>query len=609
MSGRVARVLAPAVLLGLGLGLVLLGVASWPLLAAAALPWLLLATRRWGLALGACATLLVSLLLFLLSLMATGALHLPMVATVSAAALVLGAVGIAVAARATTPGARPSRIAALTVLPALAGGVVWLATAALAFVVPGASRLSWVMLGDSANNVLFAREVVYRGGLATGPGENPVPLPTALLGYVIAAGRDGVDATQLLPHDIRGFVVTWSLLIALSCLVIGAAAATIARHAGARAGVVGAVAAGASLLPLSWFFTGYPLEYGFFNTHLAFVVIFAAVMVYFAASSHPAVAVGLLAVAATLLLAIWSPLVLLPLALAAALLLRSARALLRSRGLSLIVMLAGAAQLAIYGLAIVLPGLLRQAGFLSAGGGVFGFRKWMIVALAVVALGLAVLAARGIRNAVVIGTLAVTAASALGLALLLAVSRAWSYYPTKFAWLVAAVLLVFAVALAAAVASRAAERPALRMALLAGVAIATVGFLLWTPRSGPPYAAMNPVQRVLSGSFLGPGDAIAEQIFALDNPGRPTVLWNSGDSNESVINFWLLQMRSDSMSQNLELKAAAYGLYDHDKVADLCDIVGWMGGSALVLTADSGLEAAATDACPTQAMTFEMTTP
>ena len=584
------------------LALALAGIASWPVLVAASLPWFLVAAKRMGVTLAAVVVILVCPFLFLLGLMVTGLLGLPMLGSAEVAAVVIGGLGTALCARTDAVFRRPARATLAIWLPALLGGVAWLTTVALAWVVPGASRFSWVMMGDAANNILFAREVVYRDGLAVGAAENPVPLPSAVLGFVIAAGRSDVPPSELIRHDILGFVTTWTLLIVLSCLVLGAAAGVIVRLAGGSPPVVGAVSAGASLLPLSWFVTGYPVEYGFFSTHFAFVVIFAALIAYLFAPERPAVSLGLLGVAATLLLAIWSPLVLLPMALGVVVLIRFWRRLTASRGRSLLWLTVGLGQVLLYGLAVVLPSLLHQGYFLSAQGGVIGFHRWMVAALAVSALGLAAVAFRSSRDLVLVGVAALVAGCALGLGALVVVSGSWSYYPLKFAWLASSVMLVLVLALGAAAAVRTLRRPRLRALGLATVAAAVAGFLVWAPSSLPSLSWMDPVPRVLTDSFHGVDDHTAQEIFALADPTQSRMLWNSKDPDELTINFWLLQLWSESVSENFALRTAAYGYFDMSDPAELCRIVDLMGGGTVVHTADPQLVAQVRETCPEQSI-------
>ena len=117
---------------------------------------------------------------------------------------------------------------------------------------------------------------------------------------------------------------------------------------------------------------------------------------------------------------------------------------------------------------ITLPSLIRNASFLSAPGGAFGFRKWVIVVVAVAVVGLALFAFRSVRNVVVIGVCSVVVACSLGLGALLFTSRnapsPWTYYPLKFMWLAIVVLVVLLVGVVAAAVVRAVAPTGWRLA-------------------------------------------------------------------------------------------------------------------------------------------------
>lgn len=596
MTARRTTVAALATLLAAALVLAVLGQASWALPAAAAVPWMLIASRRWGIVLGAPVVLLTGLVAFELLLMASGALHLPLPVSVHVPALAAGTAGVVLCAR-TGVEIRPRRV--LLLVPLLLGSVVWIATLAVAQLLPGASRLSWVMLGDAANNVLFAREIVAAGGITVGPTENPVPLPAAVLGFIMSAGRDSTAPADLLRHDLTGFAVAWTILIVLCCLLAGALVAAIARRRAASAPVTGIVGALGSLLPLTWFFSGYPVEFGFFNTQLALIVICASLLGFLRSTQSPVAALVAQVLAAILLLAIWSPLVLMPAALGLVIVIRGWRVLLAARGASAVALIGSLVLGVAYVGIVVVPPLLRQAGFLAAIGGIIGFPKWLVVALAVIAVLLAVLAAGSLRDTVVLGTATTAAACGAGIAALLAASGSWSYYPLKLAWLGSAVLiLLMAGNLAAALVSRVPHRGAFAV-LLPSAALLVSAMVLWLPSAGGAASGDTAVQRVLRGDYLGQGDEIADRVMALADPTVPRLLWSSGVAGESVIDFWLLQLYSQSVDDTFELRVAAYSMYEPTSIDDLCDTVSLMGEGTEVITADENLEDEMLQACPT----------
>jgi hypothetical protein len=578
-----------------------LGLPTWLVLIAAALPWLLWFSRRVGGAITFAAVVLLEFWLVLVVMMLTRALGLPMLATVVVVWAGLGVAGSLLCVRDGTP--LPGRRSLAIALPALLGGLVWLAAMAASSVVPGASRLSWVMLGDSANNLLFARGAIDDGGIVIGPAENPVPLSSSLIAIVMAAGRGNVQDVDLARHDLGAFAQTWGLLIALTCVTVGVVVGLIVSASTTRSLPIAIASAGASLIPLSWFYTGYPIEYGFFNTHVALPIVFASFVAYLKHERHPAIVLALLGVASTLVLAVWSPLVLLPVSLGVVVVVRRFRQLRGTRGVPLWILIVGLGQLLVYGVVIVLPSLLYNASSLSAPGGVFGFRKYLIVIVALAALVFSILAFRKLRNVVVLGAIALVTASAFGLGVLLFVSRnepsPWTYYPLKFSWLAATVILIVAVGAMFVVVVRFASRAWMSAAGFVAIGAVTAAFLVWAPASvGNGYSWMNPIQRMVTGQFLGPGDSVADRILELSDPHQSHFLWKTGDDFEGSINFWVMQLWSGSMTGNLDLKYAAYGIYDHESVDDLCRIIGLMGGGTIVHTSSDTVASDIRVNCP-----------
>lgn len=587
------------------------GAPTWLILIAAAFPWLLILISRCPIAAGVATLAVLELWALMMVLMVTAALRLPMVPVVIVVWTLLGIAGSVVLLRLTVPRRRPSAASVSMVTGSLVGGLVWLATQGLAAIVPGASRVSWIMRGDSANNLLFARQIVYDSGIQVGPGENPVPLPAALIAVVMDAGRGGIAPENLARHDLGSFAQVWSLSIIVTCVLAGLAAGAIARHATHSRVVLGIASTVGSLVPLSWFVTGYSLEFGFFSTHAALPIVFAAIILFLSLPRHPAIALGLLTAAATLLLAVWSPLVMVPAVLGAMLVLSHGRRILATRGWSLAVLVVGAAQLLAYGLVVVVPSVLQNAGSLAASGGLIEFPKLGIVAVVLTAglLGSSVLAFRGVRHPVPLATIGVVVALAAAIAALVFAGRAsadpWGYYPMKLLWMSSTILIVLLVGSAAAVLARVASRPWLERSGLTVIAAGLVAVLVYAPAPSPTLH-LNPVDQVLSGRSLGPADQVAERVSALADARRSHFLWNSGDEFEQQVNLWVVQLWADTLQGNFDLRYAAYGLYDHNDVTELCRIVGLLGGDTIVHTAETDLAARVAQTCPGEGISVEL---
>lgn len=600
--------------LAIAAGTALVGVPIWIALAVAATPWLLLLMDRWGGILGFAATIVAAASVLLLALIASSLVGVRIDVVTVIVAVAAGAGG-ALAVRAL--GARPPAASAvIPVLPALLGGAVWAAVVGAAQFIPGAAHYSWAMNGDAANNVLFARVVLYNDGVALGMGENPVPLPPALVAVVMSAGRDGVPSSELTQHDVSALLFVWAGLIALLCTLAGLVGQATMRAD--RRVLRAIVAAGASLLPISWFVVGYPLEFGFLNTHVILCVILLGWLIYLRSERRPAVGLGLLALSGTLALASWGPLVLFPAMLGLAVIVRGFHGIRRAPRSELILMAVGILVFLGYALAATLPSFLYQSNFAAVPGGAFPFSRWMLPALGVgvVVLGVANLLLRGRSGSswwCLLGVFGLVAATAAGWGALLFAARTtpdpWiSYYPVKYAWLAAVALLLVGVGGAAGLVSLIRPR-LLRAAGIVALAVASVAALAVLPFTRTGYAQENPALRVLRGDFWAGGDTYAYEIF--DNADReaPVLVWDIGDDNsERLVNFWVLQIQSNWTAENIDLNIAAYSVLvgDADTPEELCDIIELMGAPTTVRTADPALEGDLQESCPAADWTVEL---
>jgi hypothetical protein len=580
----------------------LVGLPSWTILLAAVVPFALLCWARFGGVVALIATLFAESLTLLGVLMVTALLKLPMLATVEIVWTVLGLGCSVLLWRSTIELRAPTRSALLAALCSLAGSIVWLGTVVFSRILPSAPKLSWAMQGDSANNVLLFRDMLREHGIAIAVGNNPVPLPTAIFATIAASGRGMVKPGSLLLHDISALALTWILLVAVGCVVCGASAAVVARAAGASGFLVGLVAAGASILPLSWFFTGYSLDFGFLDAAVAIPLVLLSFLAYLVSVRRASLSLVLLLCAATLLLAVWSPLVLLPGLFVLVVLSRSWRSIFGPGRVRLWTLALATAQLLGYGLAVSLPNLLSIGHLLAHGGAVYAFHRWMLGALALLLVVLGASATRSLRNPLMLGIAAAVVASGIGLIALLFVSRnqpsVWTYYPVKFAWLCSAVFVVLILGVVAGVISNLTRARALRLIGAFVAAFLTVGFLVWAPSAVPGYQAASAPSQLLKARPRVLDDGVAARIFRFASPQRAVVLWHSGDPDELTINFWTMQMWAGTLQGHVALRTAAYGGYDDNSVPTLCNIVELMGTGITIYSDQRSLQSHLDATCP-----------
>ena len=548
------------------------GIPIWLLALVAVVPWILVARQRLSLELAVPAIGLAAMFFSLVLLIVTGTLHLDLASWSIAASAAAGLVGIAFLAAGGRVRIRLTRANASRWLAPLVGSAVWFVVLLSARVTQSNSSFSWAMNGDVPNYLLFARENVYRGGIAIGADQNPVPLPSGLLAFGMAPGRANLPANQLAEHDVLSVALVWALLIGLVCYVAGVAIASTLSTA--RPLFRAVASAGGSLVPLTWSITGYPLEFGFFNAHIAIVIVLSSWVIFFASRGHPVFALAVMPIAATLLLAVWSPLVLFPAAFAIAMILQNRGAIMAHRGRTHALLVLGLLQLGAFGLGVTLPTLLNQGEFLSATGGVFTFPRVRLPAMLLIAIVIAALVRKRSDQPAMSAAIAIAASSTVGLGVLFYVARdtsdMWSgYYSLKFAWLSGVIATIVILSLLVLVIERRSPNALVRWIAVGAVLPIFIG--LQPVPLGINAHPDGPLERILSGSFQAPSDETATYIFALSDPEQRGLLWQSDVPSESSVDYWLLQLAADSMTENQELRVLAYRVNSME-TADLCEI-------------------------------------
>ncbi|CAN5213314.1 hypothetical protein BH11ACT4_BH11ACT4_02130 [soil metagenome] len=560
-----------------------------PIIVGAALPWVLAMAPRYGPHAALAIVLLCDLLLFAVSMVITALTGLPISSAivVFAAAAVVGGVLLQYRARP----AAPRRAEWDAVLASLSGSVLWIIFQAASNALPAFERLSWVMRNDSLNNLLFARIFLRNGGILLGATENPAPLPSALVALFVGPGRASVTSSMLVEHDLSRLALGWGCLIVLTCFFAGLMSSAIAARSGAGphlqvlAGLLG------SLAILSWYATGYAMEYGFVNTHVFLTVAFCVLIVAISSRLDASVKVAALAVGCTVMLSVWSPLSLVSIAVLALTLVTRRKELLAASRIRKALVIVTLVQLLAWGLASTIPTLLVQRDALAGAGGIFRSAWWVVfvAGISVVVLDRLLQSKEGRRTNLEL--VAVVTAVFAGLAILLYVSRRsadpWTYYPVKFAWFVTLLFIVVLIGLVVAALARVRRTAARRVGL--AVATGAVAVLIaWTP-DVTPNLAMNPLDRLVRSQAVERIQELHKQILANADPDRPTVFWHDLEWGEAEVDLWLISLKADSLDPNSSLRTAAYSSYTDRTIGQLCNIIDLMGPNLTVITSESTL--------------------
>jgi hypothetical protein len=188
-----------------------------------------------------------------------------------------------------------------------------------------------------------------------------------------------------------------------------------------------------------------------------------------------------------------------------------------------------------------------------------------------------------------------------------------AYYPKKFAWILLAILGVILVSfLVGTFAGR------VRSSLIAVVMIATLFVATITPAgTWAEVVQRQPVVRIAGDFVRHDGEATVNEILKLTSSTHATVLWQSGDPDEPIINEWLLLSHGGLANGNPKLIALvgtpyflyrASGRYEDSGIATLCRILSLLPGHAVVLTASSAVSGQLRSRCPDLHATVVVTT-
>lgn len=482
--------------------------------------------------------------------------------------------------------------------------LVWVGAAALGAVLSGGSRWDWALRGDSANNVLFARDVIIDHGTAFA-GTNPVPLPQ----LAVALGMLGEGAHSV-ASDIASYVLVWHLLIVATTASAGLFGRQVALRSGVRRRGVLAVS---TVLPaacvLSWALTGSAMQFGFINAHLSVMLVVLSLLIGLSAPNPSAGFIVQVMVAVDLLVT-WSPLAVVPVVMAVFHLVAAIR---RGPSRREWLNLGVAAALGLgYAVATVAAEAGSLHGAFSSNGGVWApsLRTSSAVIVALLVAGLLIS-----RSAATLGRWAMTATLAVATALagtLVLAGGHWTYYPMKMAWLTVVVAGVVLAALAAPGLAIVAPRfarfgPALAVA--AGL-VALGGPIVLAHVTPRPSSVVEPFAAVVAPSDGG-GDRLYGLVEALGT-GHDGIalLWESGARDEREADFWILNEASGRFSaakqpqERFAVRALAYAqLSPVDK--QLCGISGLIGAPVMVYTADPALEDRVRNACGVDAPTIQ----
>ena len=591
------------------------------LFAASAFPWLLVFRARFGQLIAVPATAGGALFLLLAVLSISHLIGANYMVALIIASVVFGAGGAIIAARTPDSLRRPGRYAVALWCPALLGAVIWIVTGVASQVLPGTSRFGWVMNGDALNNLGFVDVLVRDNGVALDQSTYSVPLSIALIATGLGSGSPASgSASAVLEHHLAAFTMVWVLMLAVLCVAVGVVCASVVPRHHLR--TVATISALGSLLPLTWFVAGLSVQWGYFNVDVVLPIALAAWLTYLNSNAHPFVALICLVGFAILAISAWTPVALFIVALGIALVIRHAGNLRRIPARYLAVLVAAIVITLVFVFAFVnFSSVFRPNGELNAtGAGYTGFVNlwWAVPIVAGLLLVITIPVSRRTTLPVTSGAISLLVAGVLTSGLLAYLASGSGelfsgYYPKKFAWIL--LVLLGAIFLSFLLGEFASQ---IRLGLLATiVVVALFAAVILPPGTWPEVVQRQPVVRILGDYVRHDGESTVREILKLTTEKHPTVLWQSGDPDEPIVNEWLLLAHGGLASGNQKLIAMigppyflfrTSGRYSDPGTIGLCHILRVLRGEPLVITANPTLRDQLSASCPQVKATIEVTT-
>jgi hypothetical protein len=465
--------------------------------------------------------------------------------------------------------------------------------------------MSWIMRGDTANNVVFAWQIFSDNGVDLSYPENPVPFPANVIAFMAALQAPG-DRISFVWASLVGISIVWTLTVALTALALSLLVDHVSGEWSPTTRVYKTILlVFSSLVPLSWLFSGYPLETGFFGAQLAILILLSSFALVLSSKNNWVIAIGLYA-GLLLTLMTWSPLAIAVAVILAIHLIKNMKELLFSFTKVLFQIFFIAIILAV-SLTATLPSFLNRSDTLAdAVGGIHVFVHIIVPILFTINVGFAVILFLRGQKKIAVYSVAFLSTVFLGLLFLLALRRGeetlWAYYQLKYEWFFLLMLISLGIVLVAGLISTASQDSNHEKSGWAIVAVLAMSTVVVLPGGNTTQAILgNFVAQTL---VMEPGreepDGVFNSFWDAYNQKTPTVLWGSENPDEFFVDFWLLQMHSDNILDPLRGLAYTQNLKDMNQ---LCQISTQLKDSSQVITKDEELEAKFTAQCPENTQT------
>lgn len=535
----------------------------------------------------------------------------------------------------------PSRAMAITAA-VLLGVALLIAMAWLPWRTAVGEGPVWAMHNDATVQMIKARPIVNNGGVNTAIQRNSSPLTSALIAMSMVVGRSRLSPEVILQNDVTRAAQLWVLLIFATC-ILAALICWRATRGSANMPLRIVAAALVGVVPLTWYYAGFAISAGFYNSTLTLLILLAAWHIWLESDTiSPVLAIGLLSIATVAMLATWAPVAVIPAALAGVKLCtalwRAGRQLPNLRPAGWLPLVLAALPIPLYALLVSLRdlGAETEAGdALAADGHIHQLPQthvlWVLLLTALLVALTAVarphpnyrysdatsreplatrrqpLATRRepleTRRQPLWGLVAIYLATALMMAFLfyqrwLGGRFLWGYYPIKAIWAVTSLLIVIGITTAIGFLS---TRPIPQSAAVLGtlLSVAVAGMLLWQMPPANWRYVFTPFD-IIRGAGSAAFPWRANTIFDANVAGEASMLvryderWDFVDTDRFA-NLWLLQLLSTDGDDPIRM--FAYLLDPHDE-HEVCQAITTWNRHVTVWSSDPGLAQRLAAICP-----------
>lgn len=487
-------------------------------------------------------------------------------------------------------------------LASFSGALIWSSYYVGTRIFQTNSSISWVMSGDTATFLADTGEYIRPGGL--GIIGAPVPIPSLLIGLFSSGASFWTTEESSLSARVAGLSDSWAICIIFMSILVTLVSTATLKQAKTSPLLIALISGVVSLFPLTWIYTGYAINYGFFSSTIVLCLLLMAFLLYLNFSGNLPFQLFQYLVLSCAIFLVWIPFAVFPVGLLLVNLNKeNIKSFFKANGAirnSLFAVLVSI----LFTITVVLPYIFSILGTSALGSGMLVLNGAAIYFRPIVLLSAVVSAlifgfwATGLKSSFSKGIISSVLVFLLSFIYMVIASGKsdfpWMYYPSKYAWIALLFLLPLIFTSVAAVVFR--LLPQIKwIQVLSGFLMIIVVFYFFKILSTKGHINIGSetsdiFHLVSKGPEVPqidrvPSNEVAQKIF--NNVGKDDLFlfWGSGDPNEGIIDFWVLKNWNSSEHGNYFIGDITYGLRPHDSTV-LCELGATISQKINVITSD-----------------------